>query len=390
MESSTHPPAGPQLNAPDTSVARNHQSQNRYRKRYGTGSGNPPRASLMTAASFPKQSSASDSVSTTATISSVKDMDFTGFESTHAIPIGHEADQNFLMRIVVDVLAFTYRVKQLDLEVALLGCSLHGRMRAASNRNGRRSVLTFDDTVFASYLGRICVEMCGWHRYSHDGSPDPEKRKKLLDNVVRPAQTWGIDPGYFLDKLMEFERHRCIPGKEKETLLYSETSRKFGLNIFKKKWTNTIQHRALAERLAADGFVVRTLFPQEEVGTIISTAIAKFAKRHCKHDMHMVTPRPYANPIAISLGETLWNNWRLEMQDRQDTHNDDHHSSHNNSTVRSTNAVTGARSNIARSASQLSQGVFMSQKSDTLVATPRVSLTTQLSTRSIIHSRAQE
>ncbi|KAH7075964.1 hypothetical protein BKA63DRAFT_311673 [Paraphoma chrysanthemicola] len=305
MESSTHPPAGPQLNAPDAPAARNHLSQNRYRKRYGTGSGNPPRVSLMTANSFSKHSPTSDSVSTTATTSSAKDMDLSSFETTHAIPIGHEADQKFLVRVVVEVLAFTYRLNQFDLEVALLRCSLFGKLRAASNRNGRRQFLTFDDAVLVSYLGQACVEMCSWYRYSHDGDPDHEKLQKLLDNVVRPAQTWGIDPGYFLDKLMEFQRHHCIPGKEKETLLYNETSRKFGLNLFKKRWTNTVQHRALAERLAADGFVVRTLFPQEEVGTIIGVAIAKFAKRHCKYDMTKVTPRAYAHPINILGGNTM-------------------------------------------------------------------------------------
>jgi hypothetical protein len=174
----------------------------------------------------------------------------------------------------------------------------------------------------------------------------------------------GIEPGYFLDKLMEYQTHRCTPGKEKETLLYKDTSRMFGLSMFRKKWTNAVQHRGLAERLAADGFVVRTLLPDEEVGRLISLAIAKFAKKHCKHDMAMVSPRAYAGAIAISMAETLWNNWRRESQERQAKNCSDSPPPRDRSQVRTSSREEGAEKVVAQSGSRLEGNDTTSDQKD--------------------------
>tara|TARA_R110002003_G_scaffold236_7_gene17140 strand:+ start:11406 stop:12503 length:1098 start_codon:yes stop_codon:yes gene_type:complete len=333
---------------------------------------------------YPEHSQASDSVSTTATTSTADDRDPYDTTSLQGASAHYGSNEKFLVRVLIEILGFTYGINRFELEVALLGSLRYGELRVNATRNGRRSLLTFDDAVLASYLGKISVEVCNWLRYNHNFGSYQERSRRLLEDVIRPAHNLGIDPGYFLDKLMEYQNHRCTPGKEKETLLYKDTSRMFGLSMFRKKWTNAVQHRGLAERLAADGFVVRTLLPDEEVGRLISLAIAKFAKKHCKHDMAMVSPRAYAGAIAISMAETLWNNWRRESQERQAKNSSDSLPTHARSPVRTSSREEGAEKDVARSVSQLAPNGSMSDHNAAQNANSTV-LTSSYSARANVH-----
>ncbi|KAF2029087.1 hypothetical protein EK21DRAFT_113309 [Setomelanomma holmii] len=259
-------------------------------------------------------------MSTTASPSTVGDGDLHETTLMHALPVSVNTvsdpinSESFLLRIVLEILSFTYLH---ELEIALFDSVHYPELMTTVTRKGKRmgerSFLPYHEKAITSSLGNTFAYTCAW--FHRDQLPHHEGHRSLIDYIIRPSQRLGVDPAYFSDKIMEYYDHRCRPGLEKETILYKDTSRLFG--IFSKKWTNGAQHRVLADRLTADFYVVRKLCLGQVAEVIFHRAIFKFAAKHSKYDIVAVSLRVYANPTTTAVAHALMQQWRRHLFERQ-------------------------------------------------------------------------
>jgi hypothetical protein len=209
----------------------------------------------------------------------------------------------FLVVLSLEIVSFAYGVERLQLESALVECGL----RMVLQSDGSRSLLSHDDTLKALLLGGIAANACA--RVLKDNRTVLSSREswKLIEGVIKPAEKLGIDPGYFLEKLVEYHTHRCVPGKETDSLLYKESSSPvtiFGRQLLSRKWLTGKQNKALKRRLLTDRLVVNRLGTTEESRVLILTAIAKFEQKYCRYDKQM-TRMTYVDPVTTAVVETL-------------------------------------------------------------------------------------
>lgn len=210
---------------------------------------------------------------------------------------------SFLIRVLLEVLCFTYTVDRFELESALD----ESGMQMFSHADGSRSLLTHEDKIMAYRLGIIAAS--AHSRFKQDTYSNlPQKDSlKLVENIIAPAVQLGINPGYFLEKVMEFRTHRCTPGREKESLLFTESSalRFLGCQLSAKRWWFKEQHKCLARRIVTDELVLNRVDMAEEVKTLVVKAIARFMRQYCQYDKTKVPRTIRLDPVTAFMAESL-------------------------------------------------------------------------------------
>jgi hypothetical protein len=213
--------------------------------------------------------------------------------------------EGFLVRVVLEVLAFTYSVDPFALEAALGEQSTI--MHSIPHDHGRQSLLSRNEKLEAYRLGEAMTKACakfGEEYLDHD------ECHKLFSYVLLPAQNLDIYPEYIFEKLMEFRSHRCLPGHEKETLLWAKATSiaVFGCELVSKRWMTEKQQMYLANCLTSDEIVLGKIALPLEAKTLINEAISRFGKKHCKSGMRKLSRADQAEPgtVSMALVEELW------------------------------------------------------------------------------------
>jgi hypothetical protein len=213
--------------------------------------------------------------------------------------------EGFLVRVVLEVVAFTYSVDPFALEAALGEQSTI--LLSMPYDHGRQSLLSRNEKLDAYRLGEAITKACAKFGKEY---LDHEECHKLFTYVLLPAQHLDIYPEYIFEKLMEFRGHRCLPGHEKETMLWAKASSiaVFGCELVSKRWMTEKQQMHLANCLTSDEIVLGKIALPLEAMTLISEAISRFGKKHCKSGMRKLSRTDQVKPATLSMAlvEELW------------------------------------------------------------------------------------
>jgi hypothetical protein len=225
-----------------------------------------------------------------------------------------DAGVEFLHRVILEALAFSYGVDLYKLESALSG----GRLQMFLLNNGRLSLLTHADAARAFRLGEIAASA---RDLAANGKPNSLSRlqnSQLIESVIEPAEKLGVPPAYFLEKVMELSAHRCIPGKQKESLLYKAASDPvivLRCQFLPFRWWSNKQQRALARRLITDEIILAKLTAMNDACMLIRLAIGVFQRKHCKTGMKSVARAEYVDPIVHYVATTLRSNMQNPIEE---------------------------------------------------------------------------
>ena len=216
-----------------------------------------------------------------------------------------------LVRLLLDILVYSYDVDFHELHFALAASSPHLCTANLSTRN--TSLLNFQEMrvvlEYADAIHKACEAVIN----NTQSLLKDEDRNVIIDLIMQPAQTLGIDVAYVFEQLYAFRSHRCDSGNHNKTLLYTKTSfwtRRRGL-LPGKLGMNKNQ-KLLARRLVSDDIAVAQLGTRsnEALALVLGNAIKQYNKRHCRYGMANIKRDVYAEPPFVALRkEVMW--WEL-------------------------------------------------------------------------------
>jgi hypothetical protein len=140
-----------------------------------------------------------------------------------------------------------------------------------------------------------------------------DDRNLIINYIMLPAQTIGIDVAYVFEQLYAFRLYRRDSGNHNKTLLYTKTSfwtRRRGL--LPGKLGMDKNQKLLARRLVSDDIAVAQLWTRsnDALSLVLGKAIKDYNKKHCKYGMANIKRDVYAEPPFIALRkEVMW--WEL-------------------------------------------------------------------------------
>ena len=213
-------------------------------------------------------------------------------------------NEYFLLRVLLEILMFSYSVDPFELEAALGAIPPSGQR--ASHPDGRLSLLTHNEIVEACRLGTVIAKASA--RSEYDDMTDADCHL-IFTKVIWPAQTIKIYPEYMLEKMVEFRDHKCTPGREKESMLYARAPSLaiFGVEWKSTRWMSEKRKMHMANCLVSDGIVLkRTDTLPDEAKCLIEEAIASFTKKHCKMDKKKLPTIAVSKPATARVSTEVW------------------------------------------------------------------------------------
>ncbi|KAH6841951.1 hypothetical protein B0T12DRAFT_337141, partial [Alternaria alternata] len=204
--------------------------------------------------------------------------------------------------LLLDILVYSYDVDFHELHFALAASSPHLCTANLSTRN--TSLLNFQEMrvvlEYADAIHKACEAVIN----NTQSLLKDEDRNVIIDLIMQPAQTLGIDVAYVFEQLYAFRSHRCDSGNHNKTLLYTKTSfwtRRRGL-LPGKLGMNKNQ-KLLARRLVSDDIAVAQLGTRsnEALALVLGNAIKQYNKRHCRYGMANIKRDVYAEPPFVAL-----------------------------------------------------------------------------------------
>jgi len=229
-------------------------------------------------------------------------------------PTNPVADAELVLRVILEILAFSYGVDRVQLQSSLSGCKL----QMATQKDRRHSLLTQDNATRARQLGAAATLACKKIVHDNRGGLTFRNRLELIKSFIEPAENVGIPPAYYLEKLMEYGAHRCASGQIKQSLLYKEASNPvvvFGRTIMPLRWSSSKQQQALARRIVTDEFILSKFEQLDDACMVIRIAIAAFQRKYCKPEMTRIPRVAYLDPIPTAIADNLRSEMSMRLKD---------------------------------------------------------------------------
>ena len=234
-----------------------------------------------------------------------------GYDTGLQFPCDRTAAVNVLIRVLLDILVYSHDIDFHELHHALAASSPHLCTANLSTRN--TSLLTFQEM-------RVVLEYADATHKAYEAVIDntqsllkDDDRNFIIDYIMQPTRTIGIDVAYIFEQLYAFRSHRCDSGNHNKTLLYTKTSfwtRRRGL--LPGKLGMDKNQKLLARRLVSDDIAVAQLGirSNEAFSSVLGKVIKEHNKKHCRYGMANIKRDVYAEPPFVALRkEVMW--WEL-------------------------------------------------------------------------------
>jgi hypothetical protein len=229
-----------------------------------------------------------------------------GHDTGLQLPTDRPAAVNLLVRVLLDILVYSYDVDFYELHYALAACSpnlcttnLSTRNTSLLNFQGMRVVLEYADVIHKAC--ETVVDNTQSLLTDHD-------RDFICNYIMEPARILDIDIAYVFEQLYAFRLHRCEGGNQTKTLLYTKAS--FwtkGRGLLPGKLGVDKSQKLLARRLVSDDVVVAQLGikSSEALRLVLGKAIKEYNRKHCKYGMAKIQREVYAEPKFVALKKEL-------------------------------------------------------------------------------------
>lgn len=152
--------------------------------------------------------------------------------------------------------------------------------------NATCELLSTNEQTYLASIGRdlqIVYDRVRNNRYSLLGR---EECVSIVENVIVPAQSLNIEPGYLCEHLMNLPDHEFEREKRDSLHIFSQvTKRSFWSRS--RKWDTTDARFHLARCLVSDDCVIERIAPSRHVQYLIGTCIESFDERRCKKGVNM-------------------------------------------------------------------------------------------------------
>jgi hypothetical protein len=152
--------------------------------------------------------------------------------------------------------------------------------------NANCELLGMDEQIYLASLGRdlqIVYDRVRNNRHSLLGR---EECASIVENIIVPAQTIHIEPGYLCEHLMNLPSHEFEKEKRDNIHIFSQVARKSFWSR-SRKWDTTDAQFHLAKCLVSDDCVVERIAPSRQVQVLIGTCIESFSEKRCKKGVNM-------------------------------------------------------------------------------------------------------
>ncbi|KAI4657961.1 uncharacterized protein J4E78_006351 [Alternaria triticimaculans] len=232
-----------------------------------------------------------------------------GHDTNLELPQDKPAAVDLLVRLLVDILVYSYDVDFHELHYALAACSPKLSTTNLSARN--TSLLNFQQTRVVLEYADVIHKACETVVDNTQSLLKDSDREFISTYIMEPARTIGVDIAYVFEQLYAFRLHRCEGGNHHKTLLYTKPS--FwtrGRGLLPGKLGMDKSQKLLARRLVSDDMVVAQLGTRscEALRLVLGKAIKDYNRKHCKYGMAKIYREIYAEPKFIALKKEL--KWR--------------------------------------------------------------------------------
>ncbi len=229
-----------------------------------------------------------------------------GHETRLQLPRDRPAAVNLLVRVLLDILVYSYDVDFHELHYALAACSPNLCTTNLSTRN--TSLLTFQGMRVVLEYADVIHKACETVVDNTQSLLKDYDRDFIITYIMEPARTIGIDIAYVFEQLYAFRSHRCEGGNHNKTLLYTKASLwARGRGLLPGKLGMDKSQKLLARRLVSDDIAVAQLGTRscEALRLVLGKAIKDYNRKHCKYGMANIKRDIYAEPTFVALKKEL-------------------------------------------------------------------------------------
>ncbi|KAF3052759.1 hypothetical protein E8E11_011042 [Didymella keratinophila] len=152
--------------------------------------------------------------------------------------------------------------------------------------NADCELLTMDEQIYLASIGRdlqIVYDRVRNNRHSLLGR---EECVSIVENIIVPARTLHVEPGYLCEHLMNLPDHGFEREKRGTAHIFSQVAKKTFWSRT-RKWDTTDARFHLAKCLVSDDCAIECIAPSRQVQVLIGTCIESFSEKHCKKDVNM-------------------------------------------------------------------------------------------------------